>query len=123
MPSLVEKLQSLGYEIYATYRTGKYLSLMGIHVNVISLDNAIKLLKDGYFDAVINTPTKGKKPDNTGFKLRRTAVEYRIPLFTSMDTIKAALNAVAKVNVNGLSILSINEYEEIQKDNVKNLVL
>ncbi len=40
-----------------------------------------------------------------------------------MDTIKAALNAVAKVNVNGLSILSINEYEEIQKDNVKNLVL
>ncbi|MEW8996762.1 MAG: carbamoyl-phosphate synthase (glutamine-hydrolyzing) large subunit [Thermoanaerobacter sp.] len=123
VPSLVEKLQSLGYEIYATYRTGKYLSLMGIHVNVISLDNAIKLLKDGYFDAVINTPTKGKKPDNTGFKLRRTAVEYRIPLFTSMDTIKAALNAVAKVNVNGLSILSINEYEEIQKDNVKNLVL
>jgi carbamoyl-phosphate synthase large subunit len=121
--SLVEKLQSLGYEIYATYRTGKYLSLMGIHVNIMVLDNAIKLLKDGYFDTVVNTPTKGKKPDNIGFKLRRTAVEYRIPLFTSIDTIKATLNAVAKVNVNGLSILSINEYEEIQKDNVKNLVL
>ncbi len=121
--SLVEKLQGLGYEIYATYRTGKYLSLMGIHVNIMSLDNAIKLLKDGYFDAVVNTPTKGKKPDNTGFKLRRTAVEYRIPLFTSIDTIKAALNAVSKVNVNGLSILSVNEYQEMQKDNVKNLVL
>ncbi|SDF11367.1 carbamoyl-phosphate synthase large subunit [Thermoanaerobacter thermohydrosulfuricus] len=121
--SLVEKLQGLGYEIYATYRTGKYLSLMGIHVNIMSLDNAIKLLKDGYFDAVVNTPTKGKKPDNTGFKLRRTSVEYRIPLFTSIDTIKAALNAVSKVNINGLSILSVNEYQEIQKDNVKNLVL
>ncbi|MGI1691813.1 carbamoyl-phosphate synthase (glutamine-hydrolyzing) large subunit [Thermoanaerobacter uzonensis] len=121
--SLVEKLQGLGYEIYATYRTGKYLSLIGIHVNIMSLDHAIKLLKDGYFDAVVNTPTKGKKPDNTGFKLRRTAVEYRIPLFTSIDTIKAALNAVSKVNMNGLSILSVNEYQEIQKDNVKNLVL
>lgn len=121
--SLVEKLQGLGYEIYATYRTGKYLSLMGIHVNIMSLDNAIKLLKDGYFDSVVNTPTKGKKPDNTGFKLRRTSVEYRIPLFTSIDTIKAALNAVSKVNINGLSILSVNEYQEIQKDNVKNLVL
>ncbi|HHW58325.1 MAG TPA: carbamoyl-phosphate synthase large subunit [Clostridia bacterium] len=121
--SLVEKLQGLGYEIYATYRTGKYLSLIGIHVNIMSLDHAIKLLKDGYFDAVVNTPTKGKKPDNAGFKLRRTAVEYRIPLFTSIDTIKAALNAASKVNVNGLSILSVNEYQEIQKDNVKNLVL
>ncbi|KKC30115.1 carbamoyl-phosphate synthase (glutamine-hydrolyzing) large subunit [Caldanaerobacter subterraneus] len=121
--SLVEKLQSLGYEIYATYRTGKYFGLMGIHANIMSLDHAIKLLKNGYFDAVVNTPTKGKKPDNAGFKLRRTAVEYRIPLFTSIDTIKAALNAVSKVNVNGLSILSMNEYQEIQKDNVKNLVL
>lgn len=121
--SLVEKLQSLGYEIYATYRTGKYFSLVGIHANIMSLDHAIKLLKNGYFDAVVNTPTKGKKPDNAGFKLRRTAVEYRIPLFTSIDTIKAALNAVSKVNVNGLSVLSMNEYQEIQKDNVKNLVL
>lgn len=121
--SLVEKLRNLGYEIYATYRTGKYLSFMGIHVNIMSLDNAIKLLKDGYFDAVVNTPTKGKKTDNTGFKLRRTSVEYRIPLFTSIDTIKAALNAVSKININGLVVLSINEYQEIQKDNAKNLVL
>ncbi|MGB9679309.1 MAG: carbamoyl-phosphate synthase (glutamine-hydrolyzing) large subunit [Thermoanaerobacteraceae bacterium] len=121
--SLVEKLQSLGYEIFATYRTGKYFSLMGIHLNIMSLDHAIKLLKDGYFDAVVNTPTKGKKPDNTGFKLRRTAVEYRITLFTSIDTIKTALNSLLKVNMNGLSILSVNEYQEIQRDNVKNLVL
>jgi len=121
--SLVEKLQSLGYEIFATYRTGKYFSLMGIHLNIMSLDHAIKLLKDGYFDVVVNTPTKGKKTDNTGFKLRRTAVEYRITLFTSIDTIKTALNSLLKVNMYGLSILSVNEYQEIQKDNVKNLVL
>lgn len=120
---VVEKFRSMGYEIFATHRTSRHFNSMGIHVNTITLDKGIKLLKDGYFDAVINTPTKGKKIDNAGFKLRRAAVEYRVSLFTSVDTAKAALNAISKVNLNGLSILSINEYEEIQKDNVRNMIL
>ncbi|SNX54013.1 carbamoyl-phosphate synthase (glutamine-hydrolyzing) large subunit [Thermoanaerobacterium sp. RBIITD] len=121
--TIVKKYDDAGYELFGTLGTTRYFTSMGLHVKSIDIKDAIRLLKEGYFSLVINIPTKGKKPDNEGFKLRRTACEYRIPLFTSLDTAKAALSAVQKVNINGLSILSLNEYQNIQFENVKKLVL
>ena len=43
---------------------------------------------------VINTPTKGKQSNRDGFKIRRMAVECKIPCFTSLDTVNALYKAI-----------------------------
>jgi carbamoyl-phosphate synthase large subunit len=43
---------------------------------------------------IVNTPTIGKRSNSDGFKIRRLAVEYRIPCFTSLDTVKALRHAI-----------------------------
>jgi carbamoyl-phosphate synthase large subunit len=44
---------------------------------------------------VINTPTTLAKNSNSdGFRIRRLAVEHKIPCFTSLDTVKALRHAI-----------------------------
>jgi carbamoyl-phosphate synthase large subunit len=44
---------------------------------------------------VVNTPTTLAKNSNSdGFRIRRLAVECRIPCFTSLDTVKALRHAI-----------------------------
>jgi len=46
--------------------------------------------------AVINTPTKGRKPERDGFKIRRKAVETTLPCLTSLDTAKAFVECLTR---------------------------
>jgi carbamoyl-phosphate synthase large subunit len=43
---------------------------------------------------VVNTPTQAKKANSDGFKIRRLAIENRIPCFTSIDTVRALWHAI-----------------------------
>ena len=40
---------------------------------------------------LINTPTKGRKQDSDGFKIRRSAVEHSVACVTAIDTARAVL--------------------------------
>ena len=50
---------------------------------------------DAYGEVVFNTITGGHIPLRDGFQIRRAAVEKRIPCFTSLDTFRAAVEALA----------------------------
>ena len=52
------------------------------------------LIQSGKIDFVINTPTKGKNANRDGFKIRRIAVECKIPCFTALDTVNALYKAI-----------------------------
>ena len=43
---------------------------------------------------VINTPTRGRKHERDGFKIRRKTVELSIPCLTSLDTAKAIIECI-----------------------------
>jgi carbamoyl-phosphate synthase large subunit len=44
---------------------------------------------------IVNTPTTLAKNSNSdGFRIRRLAVECKIPCFTSLDTVKALRHAI-----------------------------
>ena len=58
--------------------------------------NIIDLINDGTISGVVNTITGGHMPVRDGFYIRRAAAEKRIPCFTSLDTIRAATEALAK---------------------------
>ena len=57
-------------------------------------DSIIHLIESGKINFVINTPTKGKQANRDGFKIRRMAVECKIPCFTSLDTVNALYKAI-----------------------------
>jgi carbamoyl-phosphate synthase large subunit len=88
---LLKDYVNLGYRLYASGETARFLKKEGLEVTVVDLapDRLANLIRKGQIQLVINTPTKGHAPDRLGFQIRRTAVEYRTPCFTSLDTAKA----------------------------------
>ena len=92
-------LDYLGYDIYATRGTANVLNFNFVAANAIpklSQDsNGIKkLVESGNLKMILNTPTKGRRADRDGFKLRRLAVEHRIPCITSLDTARVLLQSL-----------------------------
>lgn len=112
---IAEIFLKLGYTLYATSKTASMLNHHGIAANMIKKlssgnDDIIKLLESESVCAVINTPTKGRQPSRDGFRIRRKAVETKIPCLTSLDTAKAfakclqANKNIANMPVNNLHI-------------------
>lgn len=99
MLPLAKKFKNKGFEIYATLGTSKFLEQNGITARVVEKiwegkDSIIDLIQSGKINFVINTPTKGKQSNRDGFKIRRMAVECKIPCFTSLDTANALYKAI-----------------------------
>ena len=96
---LAAALDFLGFEIYATSGTAAVLKDSFVEVNEVNpLDgespNIQELLESGEVKLLINTPTKGRRATSDGFKMRRMAVEHRIPCMTSLDTAKALVHCL-----------------------------
>ncbi len=99
MLPLAKNFKKLGFKIYATTGTAMFLGKHNIEASVIEKlwegkNSIIDLIEEGKINFVINTPTKGKEANRDGFKIRRMAVECKIPCFTSLDTVKALYDAI-----------------------------
>ena len=96
---IAKKFKEKGFIIYSTIGTAKYLKEHGIDAIVVEKiwegkDSIIDLIQSGKINFVVNTPTKGKQSNRDGFKIRRLAVECKIPCFTSLDTVNALYKAI-----------------------------
>ena len=49
-------------------------------------------------NGVVNTITGGRIPLRDGFEIRRAAAEKRVPCFTSLDTVRAAVETLLTGN-------------------------
>ena len=58
--------------------------------------NILDMIASGSVDLVINTPTRGRKHDTDGFRIRRSAVEHSVACVTAVDTARAMLTVRAK---------------------------
>jgi carbamoyl-phosphate synthase large subunit len=100
--SIIRKFASVGYKLYATEGTAAMIEAAGFPVTMISKKlseghpNIIDIINDGTVNGVVNTITGGRIPLRDGFHIRRAVVEKRIPCFTSLDTARAAAEALVK---------------------------
>ncbi|MFP3879898.1 MAG: carbamoyl-phosphate synthase large subunit, partial [Dehalococcoidia bacterium] len=98
---LIKQLHSLGHELYATEGTAAMIESMGLPVKMVTKKlseghpNVIDVIHDNSVRGVINTVTGGRVPLRDGLAIRRAAAEKRIPCFTSMDTARVAIGAIA----------------------------
>ena len=57
--------------------------------------NVVDVIQDSSVNGVINTITGGRVPLQDGLAIRRAAAEKGIPCFTSLDTVRVAIGALA----------------------------
>ncbi len=101
---VAKRFADLGYKIYATRSTAKYLKEHGVdalRVNKITQEspNVMDLILGHKIDLVIDTPTQGNG-DKTrdGFLIRRNAIETGVYCITAMDTASALASSLETAN-------------------------
>lgn len=99
---MAKRFSAIGYGIYATSGTAKFLQENGLFVktvNKISQEgdlNVLDVIRKGKVNYVINTmSSEDKEVTNDGFLIRRVSAENNISCFTSFDT----ANAILKVQI------------------------
>ena len=120
--SIIKKLHSINYGLYATEGTAVMIESMGLPVKVVTKKlneghpNVIDVIHDNSVNGVINTVTGGRIPLKDGFDIRRAAAEKRIPCFTSLDTARVAVEALTN-NIQDFTIQPLSEYLTKRKSN------
>ncbi len=109
----LKTLGSLDYRLYATTGTAALMRGLGLDVTEINKatepePNAWSVVADGTVDAVVNTVAEVAQALRDGFEIRRAATERRIPCYTSMDTARAAVEALA--HGGGYQVAPTSEY-------------
>lgn len=115
--SIAKKLDDLGLKLIATHGTANYLKERDIAVKKINKvsdgsPHIVDKIREDEVDLIINTPTSGKKPKRDGYKIRRAAVDLKVPYITNIQAAKAATDAIEAINKGEIITKSINEYQE-----------
>jgi carbamoyl-phosphate synthase large subunit len=110
---LVEK----GFNLYATKGSASFLRDNGIEVTTLhwpdedQQPNTLDYIREKKIDLVINIPKNLSKTElNNDYTIRRSAVDYNIPLITNARLASAFLTAVCKRDLNDIKIKSWDEY-------------
>lgn len=110
---LIEK----GYNIFTTKGTGDFLEANGIEsVRLPWPDedihpNILDFLKERKTELVVNIPKNLSKSElDNDYVIRRTAVDYNIPLITNANLANAFIMAFCRIPMDELTIKSWNEY-------------
>ena len=97
--TLIRDLLQAGFTLYATEGTAAMIGAMGEPVTTITKKlseghpNVVDVINQGLVDGVVNTVSEATSVLRDGFYIRRAAVERRIPCFTSLDTVRAAVES------------------------------
>ena len=114
---LVETLHGAGCPLYATEGTAKFIADLGIPVQTVTKllheghPNVVDVIRDRTVGAVVNTLEGGRASHmRDGFHIRRAATENRVPCFTSIDTARAAVQALTAPD--SYSVLPLATYRD-----------
>jgi carbamoyl-phosphate synthase large subunit len=123
MRSKVELLNSCklltakGYNLFATFGTSNFLKLNGIESTPLhwpdenKTPNTLDYMKNGMIDLVVNIPKDLSKVElSNDYTIRRSAIDYNIPLITNARLASAFIIAFCTMDVDKLSIKSWDEY-------------
>jgi len=111
---LIRQLHAVHRDLYATEGTAQMIESMGFPVRMVTKKlgeghpNVVDVIQDGSVSGVVNTITGGRTPLKDGLAIRRAAAEKRIPCFTSLDTARVAIRALA----NSSQIFSVQPLRE-----------
>ncbi|NSW88227.1 carbamoyl-phosphate synthase large subunit [bacterium] len=113
---LCKNLISLGFNIFSTKGTHKYLKDNNISSQIVRKvkegdGNIVDLIKNGEIDILVNT-TSTKKEIVESFSIRRTALIRQVPYFTTIAGAYAAADAIDYLKKGIINVKSLQEFSE-----------
>ncbi|MBI5905803.1 MAG: carbamoyl-phosphate synthase large subunit [Deltaproteobacteria bacterium] len=107
-------LHERGFTFVATRGTAAFLNGRGIPAETVLKINegrphVADLIKNGEIALVINTP-QGALSKADSYYIRRTALVYNIPYFTTLAAARAVSHAISDLIRDDLTVMSLQEY-------------
>ncbi len=111
------KLREMGYELYASRGTAKFLTNGGVPTTPLNWPleskepNIATMIRKREVDMVINVPKNNRETElKNDYIIRRMAVDFDVPLFTNIKVAKQFTDALAYQREKGLEIKAWEEY-------------
>jgi carbamoyl-phosphate synthase large subunit len=112
---VVKDLISLGFKVVATSGTQKVLEENGIDDIEVVLKlhegrpHVIDWIKNKQIQFIINTPS-GEESQVDGRMIRRTALDYKLPIITTIAGAKATVAAIRSLQTQPLEVKALQDY-------------
>ena len=114
----VRLLVKKGYQIYATQGTHRFFAENSVPSSLLfwpddhQEPNVLTYLREKKIDLVINIPKNLSKGElDNDYKIRRTAIDFGIPLLTNARLASKFIRAFCSLGMEDLKIKSWNEYK------------
>jgi len=113
--AVAKRLAALGFELLATRGTAAEIAAEGIAVETVNKvfegsPHVVDALESGAIHLVINTPQPDAQALADSFSIRRTALERRIPYFTTIAGAHAAVEAIAALKHDRVGVKALQDY-------------
>ena len=109
-----KKLLAMGFSIFCTKGTAKYLTKKNIEVSIINKvqegrPHIVDMIKNYQINLIFNT-TEGNQSISDSFSLRQAALYLNIPYYTTISGSNAAVMAIESLKKGDLDIKSLQSY-------------
>lgn len=111
-------LREKGHKLYATRGTQEFLKNAGVEAEIAywpdenKSPNTIELIRTREVDLVVNIPKDLTTTElNNDYSIRRSAVDFNVPLLTNARLASAFILAFCRMNEDDLEIKSWDEYK------------
>jgi carbamoyl-phosphate synthase large subunit len=107
-------LLEMGFDIIATRGTAKFLEAAGLEVQIVNKvlegrPHIVDALKNGAVQLVFNT-TEGTQALSDSLSIRRTALQMKVPYYTTMAGAAASTQAIAALRAGSLEVAPLQSY-------------
>ncbi|MBN2165564.1 MAG: carbamoyl-phosphate synthase (glutamine-hydrolyzing) large subunit [Marinilabiliaceae bacterium] len=117
--SAAKLLQEKGYNIFATAGTHKFFKENGVNSTLLywpdesdKKPNTLDYIRNKKLHLVINIPKNLSTEElSNGYTIRRSSVDFNIPLITNARLASAFINAFCRMSIDDISIKSWDEYK------------
>jgi carbamoyl-phosphate synthase large subunit len=106
-------LHEMGFSLVATAGTAREISKHSIPCEVVKKvtqgsPHVVDLMRAGGVSLVVNTPDASGSADS--FSIRRTALELRLPYFTTLAGANAAVEAIRALRTSPIEVRALQDY-------------
>ncbi|KZR69389.1 Carbamoyl-phosphate synthase large chain [Prochlorococcus marinus str. MIT 1313] len=110
---VAERLIELGFDLTATSGTAQALNQAGLNVQPVlkvheGRPNIEDLIRSGQIQLVINTPI-GRQAAHDDKYLRRAALDYSVPILTTIAGARAAVEGITALQQQSLSVAALQD--------------
>jgi carbamoyl-phosphate synthase large subunit len=109
-------LHHMGFKLYATEGTAEALKRVGLPVTAVPKagqpgPNTVSLIKNGEIGLIINTPL-GQQAYADQSAMRAAAIQYKIPLISTLSAAQAAVNGIRALREKELTVRSLQRHHQ-----------